>query len=223
MIQAKPQARRALLEEAAGISGLHSRRHEAELRLRAAETNLERLEDVVGELGTQIESLKRQSRQANRFRSLSADIRAAEAILLHLRWSQAKAQEGEAQSALSTATSHVGAMAQAQMIAAKEQAIAAQHLPELRDQQASAAAVRRGVTDVCDDPFRPETLQGRADHRHTFVIVESDELTGGPSGKDTIDTGIPQPLMKGLDSSEIHGPGRVEGHEGSREEDGISC
>ena len=104
LIQAKPQARRALLEEAAGISGLHTRRHEAELRLRAAEQNLERLEDVVGELETQIESLKRQSRQANRFKSLSADIRRSEAILLHLKWSVAKAQEGEAQSALSVAT-----------------------------------------------------------------------------------------------------------------------
>ena len=66
LIQAKPQARRALLEEAAGISGLHSRRHEAELRLRAAEQNLERLDDVVSELDSQIESLKRQARQASR-------------------------------------------------------------------------------------------------------------------------------------------------------------
>ncbi len=64
LIQAKPQARRALLEEAAGISGLHTRRHEAELRLRGAEQNLERLDDVVGELESQIESLKRQARQA---------------------------------------------------------------------------------------------------------------------------------------------------------------
>jgi chromosome segregation protein len=75
LIQAKPQARRQLLEEAAGISGLHSRRHEAELRLRAAETNLERLDDVTSQLESQIESLKRQSRQANRFKALSADIR----------------------------------------------------------------------------------------------------------------------------------------------------
>jgi chromosome segregation protein len=89
LIQAKPQARRALLEEAAGISGLHTRRHEAELRLRAAEQNLERLDDVVGELESQIESLKRQARQASRFKNLSADIRKAEATLLHLRWTQA--------------------------------------------------------------------------------------------------------------------------------------
>ncbi len=129
LIQAKPQARRALLEEAAGISGLHTRRHEAELRLRAAETNLERLDDVVGELGSQIESLKRQARQANRFKALSADIRRAEAALLHLRWSQAKMQEGEAQSALAQATSAVGDMAQAQMNAAKVQAVGAHNCP----------------------------------------------------------------------------------------------
>ncbi len=140
LIQAKPQARRALLEEAAGISGLHSRRHEAELRLRASETNLERLEDVVGELGGQIESLKRQARQANRFKALSADMRRAEAALLHLRWAQAKAQEGEAQSALAQATSAVGDMAQAQMKAARDQAVGAHKLPELREAEAAAAA-----------------------------------------------------------------------------------
>ncbi|HMF66922.1 MAG TPA: chromosome segregation SMC family protein, partial [Phyllobacterium sp.] len=146
LIQAKPQARRALLEEAAGISGLHTRRHEAELRLRAAEQNLERLEDVVGELETQIESLKRQSRQANRFKSLSADIRRSEAILLHLKWSVAKAQEGEAQSALSVATAGVGDQAQKQMNAAKEQAIGAHKLPDLREAEAKAAAILQRLT-----------------------------------------------------------------------------
>jgi chromosome segregation protein len=144
LIQAKPQARRALLEEAAGISGLHTRRHEAELRLRAAEQNLERLDDVVGELESQIESLKRQARQASRFKNLSADIRRAEATLLHLRWTLAKTQEAEAKSALAVATSLVGERAEAQMSAAKEQAIGAHRLPELRDAEAaSAAAVQR--------------------------------------------------------------------------------
>ncbi|TPM32654.1 chromosome segregation protein SMC [Mesorhizobium sp. B2-3-5] len=140
LIQAKPQARRALLEEAAGISGLHTRRHEAELRLKAAEQNLERLDDVVGELESQIESLKRQARQASRFKNLSADIRKAEATLLHLRWTLAKTQEGEARSALATATALVGDRAAAQMNAAKEQGISAHRLPELRDAEAAAAA-----------------------------------------------------------------------------------
>ncbi|WP_265515780.1 chromosome segregation protein SMC [Nitratireductor luteus] len=146
LIQAKPQARRALLEEAAGISGLHSRRHEAELRLRAAEQNLERLDDVVGELESQIESLKRQARQASRFKNLSAEIRKAEAALLHLRWSQAKEQEAEAKSALSAATSQVAERASTQMEAAKQQAIAAKRLPELREAEASAAAALQRLT-----------------------------------------------------------------------------
>ncbi|SJM29650.1 chromosome segregation protein SMC [Mesorhizobium delmotii] len=140
LIQAKPQARRALLEEAAGISGLHTRRHEAELRLKAAEQNLERLDDVVGELESQIESLKRQARQASRFKNLSADIRKAEATLLHLRWTLAKTQEGEARSALAIATALVGDRAAAQMAAAREQGIGAHRLPELRDAEAAAAA-----------------------------------------------------------------------------------
>jgi chromosome segregation protein len=140
LIQAKPQARRALLEEAAGISGLHSRRHEAELRLRAAEQNLERLDDVVGELEAQIDNLKRQARQATRFKNISADIRKTEATLLHLRWSQAKEQEAEAKSALSVATTEVGDRAARQMEAAKDQAVAAHKLPELRDAEAAAAA-----------------------------------------------------------------------------------
>ncbi len=146
LIQAKPQARRALLEEAAGISGLHSRRHEAELRLRAAEQNLERLDDVVGELDSQIVRLKRQALQASLFNKLSAEIRKAEAILLHLRWSQAKEQEAEAKSALSAATALVGEHANAQMEAAKEQAIAAKKLPELREAEAAAAAVLQRLT-----------------------------------------------------------------------------
>ncbi|MCM2476610.1 chromosome segregation protein SMC [Rhizobium sp. CG5] len=140
LIQAKPQARRQLLEEAAGISGLHSRRHEAELRLRAAEGNLERLEDITTQLESQIDSLKRQARQANRFKMLSADIRARDAMLLHIRWVQAKEAEGEAESALNQATALVAERAQAQMEAAKNQAISSLKMPELREEEARAAA-----------------------------------------------------------------------------------
>lgn len=140
LIQAKPQARRQLLEEAAGISGLHSRRHEAELRLRAAETNLERLEDIVAQLESQIESLKRQARQANRFKMLSADIRARDAMVLHIRWTEARQAEADADIALNEATSLVAERAQEQMEAAKAQAIASLKLPELRDNEVKAAA-----------------------------------------------------------------------------------
>lgn len=171
LIQAKPQARRALLEEAAGISGLHTRRHEAELRLRAAETNLERLEDVVGELESQLESLKRQARQANRFKSLSADIRSFEAILLHLKWTLAKNQEADAQSALSAATMLVAEKAQAQMAAAKEQAIAAHRLPDLRDAEAKAAAALQRLT-IARTQLDQEAERIRARRSELFKRLE---------------------------------------------------
>ena len=146
LIQAKPQARRALLEEAAGISGLHSRRHEAELRLRAAETNLDRLEDVVGDLSSRIESLKRQARQANRFKALSSDIRQAEAGLFYLRWSESKTQEVEAESALNTATLQVAERAQAHMRAEKAQEAGKNTLPPIREEAAKASAAHQRLT-----------------------------------------------------------------------------
>ena len=85
IISAKPQARRRILEEAAGVAGLHSRRHEAELRLKHADDNLTRLEDVLKQIESQIESLKRQARQANRYKALSADIRRLEALAALIR------------------------------------------------------------------------------------------------------------------------------------------
>ena len=86
LISARPNERRALLDEAAGVTGLHNRRHEAELRLRAAEANIERLDDVLGALESQLQGLKRQARQAGRYRRLSERIRATEALLLHRRY-----------------------------------------------------------------------------------------------------------------------------------------
>src|ERR1700741_1890323 len=86
IIQAKPEQRRRVLEEAAGVAGLHARRHEAELRLKAAETNLLRVEDVVQQLAGQIDALKRQARQAIRECAGDERGRKAEAMLFHLRW-----------------------------------------------------------------------------------------------------------------------------------------
>ncbi len=167
LIQAKPQARRQLLEEAAGISGLHSRRHEAELRLRAAEGNLERLEDVLGQFESQIESLKRQARQANRFRTLSAEIRTREALLLYIRWVQARDAEAEAQAALNQITVVVAERAQAQMEAAKAQAIAALKLPELREEEAKAGATLQ----------RLQIARGQLEEEESRLLKRRDELT----------------------------------------------
>ncbi len=78
LVSAKPDERRAILEEAAGISGLHARRHEAELKLRAAEANLARAEDLKAQLDLQLGGLRRQARQAARYRNISDLVRGAE-------------------------------------------------------------------------------------------------------------------------------------------------
>ncbi|MEO1476850.1 MAG: AAA family ATPase, partial [Pseudomonadota bacterium] len=90
LIAAKPQNRRRILEEAAGISGLNTRRHEAELKLRGAEANLERLTEVAAEVERQLESLKRQARKARKYKALSDEINGLEALAAHLRWEEAK-------------------------------------------------------------------------------------------------------------------------------------
>ncbi len=140
LIAAKPTARRAVLEEAAGISGLHSRRNEAEIRLKAAEQNLERVEDVLTEFETRVESLKRQTRQAVRYRNLSAEIRDAEATIGWLRWCEAVAREEEAATALAEATRGADERAEAQARSARDAAVAAHDLPELRRVEAETGA-----------------------------------------------------------------------------------
>src|SRR4051812_20250871 len=133
IIQAKPEQRRRVLEEAAGISGLHARRHEAELRLRAAEQNLSRLEDVIGQLANQIDALKRQSRQAVRSRALSQQIRKAEATLHPLRSVTATADVADAEHAKDMSIRLVAERTGAQADAATQQALAAAALPALRE------------------------------------------------------------------------------------------
>src|SRR5205085_570661 len=140
IIQAKPEQRRRVLEEAAGISGLHARRHEAELRLRAAEQNLLRLEDVINQLASQVAALKTQARQAVRYRNIAAQVRKAEATLFHLRWVAAKAELAEAEHAKDVAIRVVAERTGEQAAASTRQANAAAGLPALREAEARAAA-----------------------------------------------------------------------------------
>jgi len=96
IIAAKPEQRRSLLEEAAGITGLHSRRHEAELRLNATETNLERVKDVLKAQEEQLEILKKQSKQAERYKYIQKDITKARAALFYKKWQDEKSKLEEA-------------------------------------------------------------------------------------------------------------------------------
>ncbi len=138
IIAAKPQERRRILEEAAGISGLHSRRHEAELRLKAAEDNLARLTDILQQLDAQAESLKRQARQAVRYRGLAAEIRRNEALLALINHTEATRALQGAESKLESGLLEVAERTRAQAEAARLQALAAEELPQLRGAEAEA-------------------------------------------------------------------------------------
>ena len=140
LISQKPLARRAILEEAAGIAGLHQRRHEAELRLRAAETNLSRLEDVIREVEGQLASLKRQARQASRYRNLSGHIRKAEALAHYLRWTAAEARAVLSAEELATAAATVATATDEAAKASTVQSDAAAVLPPLRQAEAERSA-----------------------------------------------------------------------------------
>ena len=85
LVTAKPQDRRAILEEAAGISGLHARRHEAELRLNAAENNLKRADELRRQLEKQLTSLEKQAEEATKYKNISDEIKKVEAGLYFLK------------------------------------------------------------------------------------------------------------------------------------------
>jgi chromosome segregation protein len=139
LINAKPADRRSLLEEAAGISGLYSRRHEAELRLKNAELNLSRLDDVLATLDEQLKSLQKQARQANRYRTLSEQIRRVEAQVLYLGWLEALAGVDAARVSFREAEMRVEEATGHAAEAAARQAETAAGLPDLRRADADAA------------------------------------------------------------------------------------
>jgi chromosome segregation protein len=157
IIQAKPEQRRRVLEEAAGVSGLHARRHEAELRLKAAEANLLRIEDVIGQLASQMEALKKQARQAIRYRTVSAQVRKSEATLYHLRWTSASTELAEAEHAKDACVREVAARTGAQAEASTRQANASAALPPLREAEARAGAALHRLNVAMADLDREET------------------------------------------------------------------
>ncbi len=146
LVNAKPVERRAVLEEAAGITGLYSRRHESELRLRAAETNLERLEDVVSALETQLGSLKKQVRQASRYRNLQTQIRRFQAISLHQEAEATAEQQAEAERSLRALEVQVGTRSEEVAVATRQEVEADEALPPRRDAEAVAAAKLQKLT-----------------------------------------------------------------------------
>jgi chromosome segregation protein len=212
IIAAKPQERRRILEEAAGIAGLHSRRHEAELRLKAAEENLTRLNDIVQQIDTQAESLKKQARQAVRYRGLAASIRQNEALLALINETAAARALAAAESKLRDDLRAVAEKTIAQAEAAKLQAIAAHELPALRNAEAEAnaelqrfvlaretldgeerraksrtAELERTVAQAASDAAREAALIEDASAALARLDQEEEELAKGGTAEDVIE------------------------------------
>ncbi len=141
LINARPKARRRFLEEAAGISGLYQRRHEAELKLNAAEVNLARVEDVVEQLASQLGQLARQARQAARYRGIGEELRVAEGLLLYRRWREADLAQAETSERLTEAVRLASEAERLALGCGKARGEQEGALPPLREEEAIAGAV----------------------------------------------------------------------------------
>ncbi|MCB2114825.1 MAG: AAA family ATPase, partial [Rhodobacteraceae bacterium] len=141
LINAKPKNRRRILEEAAGISGLYQRRHEAELKLNGTEQNLARVDDVVEQLAQQLSQLGRQAKQAARYREIGEELRRAEGMLLYRRWREADQARAKAEADLTERTRAAAQAEAAARAAAKLRGERDEALPPLREEEAVASAV----------------------------------------------------------------------------------
>jgi chromosome segregation protein len=162
LIAAKPSNRRRILEEAAGVSGLHSRRHEADLRLKAADANLARLDDVMGELESSLGRLKREARQAEKYKRLAAEIRALQGAVLYARWREADEALKAAKDAGRTAETAVAEATREAANATTQAAHAAEGLKPLREEEAVAAAVLQRLM-IERDRIEREAAQAEAE------------------------------------------------------------
>ncbi len=134
IIAAKPVERRQMLEEAAGISGLHVRRKDAEQKLRAAETNLARLDTILADMEARANALRRQAKQAERYKQLSGEIRTAEGRLIYAKWRDAAAAADAAKGEASIAAERAEAATREQQLALAAQTEAAKQLGLIRDE-----------------------------------------------------------------------------------------
>jgi chromosome segregation protein len=177
LIAAKPEGRRRIIEDAAGVAGLHGRRHEAEQRLRAAEDNLARLNDVLGQLSTQLDALRRQSRQAARFRHLSAEIRRHEALILLLRWREVSESLTQARDAFEAASRAASADTQRLSDANRARAVAAAGIPERQQTLAELSAGLSSLTQRRDALAAEEKrVVGRAREVERILATIADDL-----------------------------------------------
>ncbi|MGB4106744.1 MAG: chromosome segregation protein SMC [Alphaproteobacteria bacterium] len=188
IINAKPVDRRLILEESAGISGLYARRHEAELRLRAADNNLQRLQDILGSMESRLNDLKRQQRQATRYRNVNAQIRQLEIMVAWLDWKSLDERIAACRKTFEEAESVVAEKLATVTQLTKTQNTQAEDLPALRHAEAEIAAklqtVKIALQRIEDESARHEKdlnetrdqlQQTVTDHTHESEVLKESE------------------------------------------------
>ncbi|TXC71737.1 AAA family ATPase [Sphingomonas ginsenosidivorax] len=173
VIAAKPADRRAMLEDAAGISGLHVRRKDAESKLRATEANLAKLDEVIADQDARVAALRRQARAADRYRQLSDQIRVAEARLIFARWREAAAAADAAKAEAADAETRVRTATDAERAAATAQLDAARTVGTAR---AAALAARDAASDAAHALAALRTEKTSLDQRIAELIANRDRI-----------------------------------------------
>jgi len=170
LINSKPKARRRILEEAAGISGLYQRRHEAELKLKNAESNLTRVDDVIEQLASQLSSLARQARQAARYKAIGAELRQSEGMLLYRRWRDAEEARAKADEDLRAHTVAAAQAESAARLAGKARESQDEKLPPLREEEAVAAAILQRLQ------VQRDSLKDQEDHARQIIVTLTNRI-----------------------------------------------
>lgn len=175
VIAAKPVERRAMLEEAAGIAGLHVRRKDAEQKLRATEANLTRLGELIGDMEVRSQQLKRQARAAERYRAISAEIKVAEARLIFARWRDAAQAADAAKTEAVAAEARVGQLAEAQRAAA---AWSGEATRLLADARAAAQAARDRANETAHKLATARAELAGTERRLAELAQQRERLAG---------------------------------------------
>lgn len=221
IVGAKPEDRRSLIEEAANIKGLHQRRHEAELRLRNTENNLERIEDMVAQLAEQRQQLAKQARQAARYRSVADRIRKAEAKLALARWQSGEAEREKAAGDLARQQQKVEEVTGLSAQAATKQAELAATLPPLRNAEAEQAAKVQNLRielGECDrEAMRITEALQRLDRQIAQITSDAERETSLHDDAATALKGLSEERDKLL-NQHTHDTPRLEAAEKAKEE-----
>ena len=183
IIAAKPQERRQLLEEAAGIAGLHVRRKDAEQKLRATETNLARLADILADMDSRANALRRQARAAERYTRLSEQIRIAEGRMVFARWRDAAAAADHAKAEAQTADSAVAAAQHDQASAARHQA---ETVAALANARAAAEAAREADHSLASELIGLRNSAATMAGRLAELAAEDQRITRDRDAEDAL-------------------------------------